>query len=230
MREKLFSKDYVRKYSCEHKNSSRFDSYLSSYQNDMVKIIGKYRHKNHKLSPEEVISEANILLIKNKNNILNKLDEDFNEINFKKMAFAYVKNAINWSNYAEKNSKESKNLLDSVHESEDGPMTTFDLALETQGVEDELDIFKDSISCKDFLHVLTQYAYILSENEVKIISYMQKGLNQYEISEKLGITHQAISFAVVGLKEKLKSQFKFADIMSSKTPNGKRALASFFSA
>ena len=230
MREKILSSDSVSKYICDHQNVQLFDEYLAEYQQDIAKIIGKHRHANHALSHDEIVSEANLLLIKGKNKILEKLGKDFSHANFKKMAFAYVRNAINWSHYSENNSKEAKNLLDSVHESEDGPMTTYELALETQGVEDDLDILKNTDSLKQFIHVLTHYSYLLSESEVKIISYMQKGLKQEQISEKLGVTHQAISFAVVKLKEKLQSQFNLTDILNQKAPKGKEAIANFFSA
>lgn len=229
MREKILSADSVSKFICDHQNVQLFDEYLASYQEDIVKIVGKYRRPNHALSHDEISSEANLLLIKGKNKILEKLGDDFSHVNFKKMAFAYVKNAINWSNYAEKNSKDSKNLVDSVHQSEDGPLTTYELALETQGKEDDFDFLKNTDHLKQFIHVLTNYSYLLTESEIKIISYMQKGLNQYDISEKLNVTHQAISFAVIKLKEKLKSQFNFNDIYNEKDLKGQAALEALFS-
>tara|TARA_A100001515_G_C4561564_1_gene206784 strand:+ start:78 stop:947 length:870 start_codon:yes stop_codon:yes gene_type:complete len=228
VREKVLSSSSIYKYISNNSKSDLFDDYLSKYQEDMVKIVGKYRHPNHAMTAEEVISEANILLIKGKNKILEKLKDDFNEVNFKRMAFAYVKNAINWTNYSERNSKDAKNLADGIHESEDGPKTTFELAIETQGVEDETDLFSNTESLKQFLHVLTQYAYILTENETKLISYLQKGLSQDEISEKLGVTHQAVSFCFVNLKKKLKSQFRFGEVMSEKRNAGEKAMAKFF--
>jgi predicted transcriptional regulator len=229
MNEKILSSDSVSKYICKHKNSKLFDRYLADYQEDIIKIVGKHRNNYHSLSHDEVSSEANSLLVKGKNKILEKLGDDFSHVNFKKMAFAYVKNAISWSNYAEKNSKHSKNILDSVHEGEDGPMTTYELALETQGKEDDLDFLKNSDHLKQFIHVLTNYSYLLSESEIKIISYMQKGLNQYDISKELNVTHQAISFAVIKLKEKLKSQFNFNDIYNEESVNGQAALEELFS-
>jgi RNA polymerase sigma factor (sigma-70 family) len=228
MKEKILSSVSVHKYISNNVNANLFDDYLSKYQEDMVKIVGKYRYANHAMSAEEVISEANLLLIKGKNKILEELQDDFNEVNFKKMAFAYVKNAISWTNYAERNSKDARNLADGVHESEDGPKTTFELAIDTQGVEDEVDLFSNTESLKQFLHVLTQYSYILTENETKLISYLQKGLSQDQISEKLGVTHQAISFCFVNLRKKIKSQFRFGEIMSEKRNAGEKAMAKFF--
>lgn len=229
MKVKLFTDNSVHKYICTHKNSDLFDKYISEYQEDIVKIVGKYRHPSHALTNNEIISEANILLIKSKQKILDLLGNEFDQVNFKKMAFAYVKNAISWTNYSEMNSKDSKHLSDGVHQSDDGPITTYELALETQSSEDDADLLGSPESLKQFLHVLTEYSYILTEGETKILSYLQKGLTHDEMSEKLGVTRQAISFAFIKLKEKLKSQFNFNDIFSEKRSNGTKAISDFFS-
>jgi RNA polymerase sigma factor (sigma-70 family) len=228
MREKILSSDLISKLTSTHENSKLFDEYLSDYQEDIIKIVGKHRHSNHALSHDEVISESNILLIKSKGKILEKLDKDFSHVNFKKMAFAFVRNAISWSHYAEYNSKDSKNLLDNLHQGEDGPMTTYELAIETQCIEDDIDSITDVDHLKQFIHVLINYSYLLTENEIKIISYVQKGLSQDQISEKLNVTHQAVSFAVVKLKQKLKSQFNFNDIYNQKEPKGQSCLEALF--
>jgi len=214
-------------------NSDSFDAYLSKYQEDMLKIISKHRRHYHKLSVEEIISEANLLLLKGKDKIIDTLGEEFNENNFKKMAYAYVKNCISWSNHEALNSKRGKmqsKILDSMHSLDDGePVTTFELAMETVGKDDELEIFSSKDGLKNFIHVLTQYYYLLSDNETKILSYMQKGMNQYEMSAEMGVTRQAISFALIGLKEKVSSQFNFRDIYNENSNTGQKALDSLFS-
>lgn len=211
---------------------AEFDLYLSEYQKDMVKIINKYRKAHHKLSVEEIVSEANLLLVKGKDKIIETLDKEFDQNNFKRMAYAYVRNAINWSNYRAINSKDGKmqnKILDAMHSLHDENVTTFELAVETNGCEDELEIFSNQQFLKNFIHVLTKYYYLLSNNEIKLLSYIQKGLNQYEISEKMGVTHQAISYAIIGLKEKVKSQFNFNDIYNQKEVKGQASLEALFS-
>ncbi len=228
MKVKLFTDDHAHRYTCTHKNSDLFDQYISEYQEDIVKIVGKYRHPAHALANDEIISEANILLIKSKQKILDLLDDQFDQINFKKMAFAYVKNVISWTNYSEINSKDSKYLSDGIHQSDDGSITTYELALESKSQEDELPLLGGPETLKQFFHVLTQYSYILTDSETKILSYLQKGLTHEEMSGKLGVTRQAISLAFIKLQEKLKSHFNFNDIFFEKRNNGTKAISDFF--
>lgn len=204
-----------------------FDGYLCEYQEDMVKIIAKHRNNYHKLSVEEIVSEANLLILKGKNKIIETLGDDFDHTNFKKMCYAYVKNAISWSHYKAINSKDGKmksKILDSTHTLHDESVTTFEFAVETIGDETELEIFSNKEALKNFIHVLTKYYSLLSKNEIKLLSYIQKGLNQYQISEEMGVTHQAISHAVVCLREKVNSQFKFSEIYNESKLGGQAAL------
>ncbi len=213
------------------KMENLFDTYLSEYQEDMVRIIGKHRKKWHKLSIEEIVSEANLLLIKGKDKIIETLKEEFNKTNFQKMAYAYVRNAITWSHHKATNCKDGKmqsKILDGVHNHDDEAVTTFELAIETVGQEDELEIFSNKKFLKNFIHVLTKYYYLLSDNETRILSYMQKGMNQYEIAKKMNVTHQAISHAVLGLKHKVKSQFDFNDIYNQNEGKGQSSLEALF--
>ena len=84
-----------------------------------------------------------------------------------------------------------------------------------------------------FFHVLKEYSYLLNENESKILSYLSKGLNQDKIADKLGVTHQAISFSVIKLQEKLNAFFNFKDIIQGDSngsiQEGKNAMDNFFS-
>ena len=148
-----------------------FDLYLSEYQKDMVRIIGKHRKKWHKLSIEEIASEANLLLVKGKKKIIETLNKEFDKTNFQKMAYAYVRNAITWSHHKAINCKDGKmqsKILDGVHNHDDEAVTTFELAVETVGQEDELEIFSNKKVLKNFIHVLTKYYYLLSDNETRI--------------------------------------------------------------
>ena len=207
-----------------------FDRYLCEYQEDMVKIVGKHRRNYHQLSLEEIISEANLLLVKGKDKFIKTLGPDLlDQNNFKRMAYAYVKNAISWSNHRAINSKDGKmksKILDSTHNLNDESVTTFELAVKTIGDDTELEIFSNKDALKNFIHVLTKYYYLLTDGETRILSYMQKGLNQYEISEEMGVTRQAVSYAIIGLKEKVQSQFDFNDIYNENCLNGQSALES----
>ncbi len=231
MKVKQYSESVCKKYLCDpslKKQGKLFDKFLSDYQVDIVKIVGKYRRANHKLTPEEVISEANVLIIQNKNKILQMLKSEFDQKTFKKICFAYVKNAVSWSHCRELSSKDNKYIDDSVYQSENGPVTSFDLAIKEAGVDDFFDNFKDEGYIKRFLHVLNKYYYLLSNNESKILNLMIKGWNQDQIAEELQVTRQAISFSYISMVEKLKSQFNFKEINPNNSQEGNKAINSFF--
>ena len=214
--------------------SKNYDLYLNNFQVDMKKIIGKFRKSYHALSEKELISECNFSLVKNKKKILSTFDgPNFTESNFKKIAYHYVKNSVSWSHYGERNSKDVKNREDFIYNTDDGFKTTFELILDNQGEEDSgFESFDSTNQIHQFFHILKKYSYLLQESQIKILSFMEKGLNQYEISEKMGVTHQAISHSFIEMKELLRSQFSVNKIL--KPENGKditkgiKALDSFF--
>lgn len=231
MKIRLSKPSSSKKYLCEDKFAKQgelFDIFLSEYQEDIIKIIGKYRHFNHKLSLEEIASEANTLIIKGKNKIIEKLGDEFDQNNFKKMCFAYVKNAITWTQWAELSSKEQKHIEDSIYETDEGPMTSFDIAVQKEGIDNFFEAFEDEHILKKFLHVLTKYYYLLSESESKILNLMCMGWNQEQIAEELEVTRQAVSFAYISMKEKLQSQFNFKEINADRSFEGNKAINAFF--
>lgn len=219
MREK--TQDYS-KLSCEdHIYSDMYDQFLCNFQEDIRKIIGKHRKPFNALSPDDLFSESNLYLIKYKKKILSTFDENtpLTENEFKKIAYHYVKNCINWSHYREYNEKHNLNKVDEIHNTDDGVKTTFEMVIETQGKEDEPKDNPHDLNLKRFMHVLLKYSYLLTENETKILSYIEKGLNQDEIAEKLQVTRQAVSFSFIKMKEKLATQFNFENILNNDISN-----------
>ena len=152
---RVLNKDYSC-YASNHKDSDSFDLFLCNFQEDIRRIIGKFRKNYHALSPEELASECNVHLLKYKNKILDSfLDSEFNESDFKKISYHYVKNLVSWSHYGEVNEKYNAKRLDQIHETEDGSKTTFELSLDTQGKEDSFfDVFDSESSIKNFYHIL----------------------------------------------------------------------------
>lgn len=219
------------------KNSKLFDEYLVNFQQDIRRIVGKFKKSFHALTDEEVYSECNMHLLKNKDKIVESFESnEMSEADFKKVAYHYCKNEAVWSHYRFTNKSYNRRKLDGVTNTDDGPKTTFELAIDTLGEENEdLDNDYDHFQqiAKKFLHVLTEYSYLLTESEVKVLSYVAKGWNQDKIGEHLGITHQAISHSMITMQEKLNAYFDFNEIMNSDggqaIPEGTEALNSFFS-
>lgn len=227
------------KYISNHKNSDLFDKFLSDYQEDIRKIVGKHRRNTHRLSFDDVISEANLLIIKGKNKILEGCGDEFDQTLFKKICFAYVKNSIVWSHYGLEKDKDYMNKVDLMHNSEDGSKTTFDLSIATISEEELNDFYETSIpesisekieNIKSFFDVIIKYSYLLTDVEITVVSYLKKGFNCYEIASKTGVTHQAVSHCIRNLNDKVRSQFDIKKIGCSHTQdiiNGHKALDNF---
>ena len=218
-------------------NSELYDQYLIAYQLDMQKIVGKFKKGFHALSNDEIYSECNLHLVQAKEKILNSLDEgeELTQPLFNKIAYHYVKNECSWSHYRLKNKAYEKRKVDSVINTEDGLKTTFEAAIETSGENNE-EIDNDNLffnaNCEHFLHILTKYCYLLTEKECKVLSFIQKGFNQEQISIEFGVTRQAVSALFIGMQEKLNQFFDFKEVLnggdSRSIEKGKDSINNFF--
>lgn len=219
------------------KNSELFDQYLVEFQQDIRRIVGKFKKNFHALSDEEIYSECNLHLLKNKEKILKTFskDQQFDQSEFKKIAYHYVKNEAVWTHYRFINKSYNRRKLDAFTETEEGTKTVFEAAIENQGKENE-EIDNDKAyfesNSKQFLHILTKYCYLLTEMECKLLSYLHKGLSQEQIANKLKVTHQAISAGFVGMQQKLNNFFNteevFAGGHSSSITKGQESMNNFF--
>lgn len=218
-------------------NSDRFDEFLIEFQQDIKKIVGKFKKNFHALSDDEVYSECNLHLLKNKDRILESFsgEKDFTESEFKKIAYHYVKNETVWSHYRVAKKAYFARRTDGVIETDEGSKSYFESIIDTHGEENK-EIDNDKLffgfNSKQFLRMLIKYSYLLNEQELRIISYIQLGLNLNQIAEKFDITHQAISFCFVNIQKKLKSHFNFNDVLNGGSAEainkGSSNISSFF--
>ena len=225
------SGSYHQKTVSPHPLSSQFDDYLVNYQLDLERIITKHRGKNHKLSVEEIVSEANLSLVKNRDSILSNFKGPFSELAFKKLAYRFARNVIVWTQSRLINTKYEARRLNYEHYTEDGPKTTYELALESEGYEEDFYVdFDRDEKCKYLLHMVTQYSDILSDGEIKVLAYSERGLNQEEIAEIQGTTRQAVSVATLRIFDKIRvhfgvSPFSGKGVRAGKYSNGYGASA-----
>lgn len=218
-------------------NSERFDSFLIEFQEDIRRIVGKKKKSFHALSDEEIYSECNLHLLKNKERILKTFEgKTLDQPEFKKIAYHYTKNECVWSHYRFQNQAYNRRRSDGFIETDEGTKTVFESTIQSQGEENkDLDNQESFIKSNSdtFFHILSEYCYILSESELKIVSYVRAGLNQEAIAEKLGVTRQAISFAYVQIQKKLSNYFDFEEVRSGVSSNfisqGNKAIKKFFS-
>lgn len=218
--------------SLEHPLSDFFNKCLQDYQEDIKRIIGKYRYQHHHLEAEEIASRANLMLLKKREDILREYEGVFDEKAFSKIAYTYCRNIIGWSHSKENKSKYVTQRNDSIVNTEEGFKTSFEAAIETEGYEEEgFEAFDSNEKFTVLLHVIKEYCHILTEGELKILSCLESGMTHEEISNKFKFTRQAVSAASLHLFEKIKNHFSsdvLNDDTSHKVSDGNQAIKDFF--
>ena len=216
-----------------HPMSDRFNLFLQNYQEDIKRIVGKYRYSSHLLEPEEVASRANLSLLKKREDILYGYEGDFDKNAFSRVAYTYVRNIIGWSHTKEGNDKYVKNRLNSTHATEDGPKTSFEFAVATEGHEEPgFEAFDSNDKFTILLHVIKEYCHILTDGELKILSCLESGMTHEQISNKFEFTRQAVSHCAIRLFDKIKAHFSsdvLQDDVSYKVSEGNESINDFFS-
>ena len=216
-----------------HPLSDDFDNYLNNYQEDLDKIIGKHRYSTHQLDHDELISEANLSLIKKRDEILSNFEGEFNEVNFKKLAYRFVRNIIKWTHYRIINTSYVSRRDNREYYTEDGFKTSWEFAISQNGAEEEYyESFDRASKCEYLLKMVKEYSGILTDGEIKVLSFLEKGLTQHEIAEKIGVTHQAVSCSSIKIFEKIKAHFSSSVIKDDSfedVSKGHKAINDFFS-
>lgn len=191
-------------------NKTKNIQWLSEYQSDLIKIVGKYKISSHVLSVSEIISEVNNYFLKT-DKLLNKEFE--NQIEFNKFLFAMAKNFTKWTTSGENVKSKQYNIKkdDSIiHLEDDNSIETiFDLVCSTAGEEDEF--HKESSKSQRYANIkkwIFEYSDILTLQQKNILPFFLKGKKLREIAEAAGVTHQAVSSMIIDACEVIKSQIK----------------------
>ena len=183
-----------------------FDRYLTDYQPDLKRIIGKHRYPHHHLDEVELLSDINLSLIKKKEDILAQLGEGFCRTEFNKISYNYARNCIKWTHGRLSRISYYSKRSNGVAQTEDGPKTSFEMAVETEGYEEEgFESFDGSEKYKYIIKLIKDYSYILTPSEHKVFCLLEKDLKQEEMAEELGITRQAISICIIEMFAKIRS-------------------------
>ena len=215
-----------------HPKTNFFNYCLQNFQEDIRRIIGKFRYSNHHLESEEIASRANLMLLKNREHIIRDYEGVFNEEAFRKTAYVYCRNIIGWSHSKENKSKYVTQRTDNIITTDEGPKTSFEFAIATEGYEEEgFEAFDSNDKFKILLHVIKEYCHILTDGELKILSCLESGMTHEQISDKFDITRQAVSHSALILFDKIKSHFS-SDVLndnnSEKVSKGNEAIELFF--
>ena len=211
----------------------KFYTYLSDFQEDIKKLINYRRRSNHLMSVEEIASDLNMSLLKKKDKIINFKNESFHEFSFESFKFqvcSYIKNAVTWFHCRKKQEKFYCRRDDFKARTEDGEKSSFEIVSQKTGVETDFDFDKNS-KHKYFLKLIKKYSDYLTKNEVELLGHMLDGKKQIEMAEHMAVTHQAISFNIIRLEEKLKCRIKYnflEDESWRKITVGKKAIQELF--
>ncbi len=210
-----------------------FDEALAGHQEDFVKITGKYRKNYHHLSADEIISEVNLALLKKKEELLISWGNEFCATKFQQMAYVFTRNIINWTHSRLNRNSYIAKRNDAVFETEEGSITSFDIACDKAMINEEPEaLSRDSnTKCSYILKMIKDYCFILTEQEMKALTLKEEGLNLREIAQKLGVSHQAVSCIESSISDKVKSHLNidpFRDNSFSKIPEGNKCLKEFF--
>ena len=212
----------------------KYNNWLEQFQEDIKKIIGKYRYSNHLLSEEELTSEINLSLLKKRSDLIHymKNNKGFNQLSFKHCSFIYSRNLIKWSHLSLCNKSYVKRRVDgTVYDEEDGFKSTFEAIIDREGVEENGYNFDDKNKQKALLKIIKEYSHVLTPVQVEIFSYMELGMKLNEIADKINVTHQRISQQFIEIKNKIRNLLKGASLKDNsheKISKGKNAIESFF--
>lgn len=188
-------------------NREKNTQWLSEYQDDLIKIVSKKRRVEHVQTVEEIISDIN-------NHFLSKLiDMEFeNSTEFKKFTYRTAVNFVRWNAKGSTNrdKKYYEHRVDKLVQSEDSDVeTAFDLAVITLGEDDpKFAAMNKSTKFENIKKWIFEYSNFLSEHQKTILPYVLKGRKLGDIADAIGVTHQAISFSVIEIFERIKSNIK----------------------
>lgn len=180
--------------------------WLESYQNDLIKIISKYRKSHHALSVEEILSDVNNSFL---SKIIHKINFE-NETDCKKFLYRMAVQSVRWTakGSTSKDQKYFSHKVDSLVSSnieDENIETVFDLAIHTMGEEDQY--FKDLNKSNKYENIkkwIFDYSDIITEQQKAILPFVMKGKTLDEVGDALNITHQAVSALVLDAFDRIK--------------------------
>jgi RNA polymerase sigma factor (sigma-70 family) len=191
---------------------SQFNAWLSDYQEDLNKIVGKHKFNSHALDQGELVSEINLGILKSYEKLLNEKESPIEtRLDFNKMAYSYARNYIKWTadGASNKDKKYIKKRKDGLVSSEDGEKTLFESVCETIGSEDSFFAsLSESDKFQNLLSWILDYSHFLTPHQKNIFELILSGKNLDEIGELTGVSHQAISCISIEIFNKIKSNIK----------------------
>ncbi len=215
-------------------NEEKFYKYLEGFQPDIIKLISVKRRDGHLMSAEEIASDLNLSILNRKDKIINFKNDIFKDFSFESFKFqvcSYIKKAVTWYQCRKTQEKFFSRRFNQLIKTKDGEKSSFDLIAETKQIDHDFEFDKNN-KLIFFLNLIKNYSDHLTKNEVQLIDLLLQGKKQKEMAEELGVTHQAVSFNVIRLEEKLRCRMKhnfLKDESWKKISIGNKAMEGLFS-
>lgn len=219
---------------------NNLNNWLCEFQEDLKKIISKYRFSNHALSSEDLISEINIALLQKFDDFSSECDKGIkDQPTFKKVAYRYARNYISWMAKGASH-KDQKYLSNRVSGDANSPcsfgsetQTVFDSALALEGREDEFFVeLSKSNKFQNIISWIFDYSDFLTPHQKNVLELSLSGKNIIEISKLLEVSHQAVQSLLAGVSEEIKAHIcvTLNDENSDRTiiKNGLKSVKSLF--
>ena len=189
---------------------NKFDEWLVAYQEDFARIIGKHRYTNHAVDSDDLLSEINLAIFKDKEKILNK--DIQSQEDFGKLMYSYARNHIKWKSDGAsfRDKKYIQHKRDSTHtDSEGSTVTLFELMCDIEGKEDESQSqLNKSDKAANIIKYIKNYSHFLSPHQKNVLDLLLMGKNFPQMAEILGVSHQAAQSVCSDIADKIKSYIK----------------------
>lgn len=230
----MLSENVDLNYKITKKDIENFNQYLADYQLDILKLLQRKRRTNHLLSIEEIASNFNLHMLKNREKVIRFRNDNytiFSKESFHYLMCVFAKNAVTWMHCREKNRKYYNKRHDLEYKTQDGTITSFELFSKFWGEEEEYSFDEDAKS-KSFLKHLVEYSGWLTKAEIELVDLLMKDYSQREISVIRKCSHQAVSAAFKNLKLKIDNRIKykpFDDDAWKNITKGNESLKNLFS-
>lgn len=190
----------------KNKKIENLNIWLCEFQEDLNKIVSKYKYSSHVLSREDLISEINIALLKEFDKFCLDGDKQVtDQATFKKVAYCYARNYISWTSKGTtaKDKKYRSNRVDGVDAEGN---SVFDSVSILEGKEDDffINLYK-SDKFKNIISWIFDYSDFLTPHQKNVLELSLAGKNLIEISKLLNVSHQAVQSLLSGVTEEIKS-------------------------
>jgi len=194
------------------KDNSKFLSWLSDSQEDLLEVVVKNRKPHHKLSIEEIVSEINNYIIVKLEDLLEKNPDIDNEKDFKRFLQKVSVNFVKWTSqggHSHKDQRYTKSKVDYTIKSDDGDQTAFEFICSQVGEEDPyFKSLNNSDKYDNLRKWILEYNHFLSDRQKNILFYILKGKSLDTIASGLGVTHQAVSALSLAAFDSIKQHIK----------------------